>query len=148
MLSARFCLTSSWLVLCCAVSAAANDLSTVESTTADAELHPVEVKIIDQTNALRKRHGLARLTISINLVRSARQHTSWMCRNQSLVHTSRQVGENIATGQQTAAEALRDWMNSPGHRANILNPRYTQIGVAAYRIGQDGAIYWCQQFLY
>ena len=37
-------------------------------------------------------------------------------------------------------------MNSPGHRANILNPGYRRIGVAAYRT-PEGTVYWCQQFL-
>ena len=57
------------------------------------------------------------------------------------------VAENIASGQSTPGEAIRDWMNSAGHRANILNARYTRIGAAAYR-GPDGQVYWCQQFLW
>jgi uncharacterized protein YkwD len=50
------------------------------------------------------------------------------------------TGENIAEGQKTAAEVMNDWMNSPGHRENILNPHYTQLGV-----GRDGD-YWVQHF--
>lgn len=50
------------------------------------------------------------------------------------------TGENIAKGQKTAAEVVKDWMNSPAHRENILNPRYTQIGIGFY----DG--YWTQEF--
>ena len=49
-------------------------------------------------------------------------------------------------GQNSSAEVINAWMNSSGHRANILNPSYTRIGVAAY-VTPGGTIYWCQQFL-
>jgi uncharacterized YkwD family protein len=51
------------------------------------------------------------------------------------------AGENIAKGQQTPQEVMAAWMNSPGHRANILNPHYTTIGVAYYK-GE-----WVQEFV-
>ena len=70
-----------------------------------------------------------------------------MATRQSLQHTTAAVAENIAMGQPNSDQAVRDWMNSPGHRANILNGSYTRIGVAAY-VSPSGAIYWCQQFLY
>ncbi|WP_162920122.1 S-layer homology domain-containing protein [Paenisporosarcina cavernae] len=54
-------------------------------------------------------------------------------------------GENIALGQRTPAEVVNDWMNSSGHRANILNPNYTQIGASAYKNSQ-GRIYWVHMF--
>jgi uncharacterized protein YkwD len=63
-----------------------------------------------------------------------------------MVHTSAAVAENIAMGQRNSAEVLNAWMNSSGHRANILNPGHTRIGVAAYTT-PGGTIYWCQQFL-
>ena len=110
-------------------------------------LHPIEVKMIAKTNEQRASRGLKPLVMSTELVASARKHTSWMCRTRSLVHTTKAVGENIALGQRSADEAVRDWMNSSGHRANILNTGYTRIGVAAYQIGAEGAVYWCQQFL-
>ena len=54
------------------------------------------------------------------------------------------VGENIAYGYPTP-EAVEDtWMNSPGHRANILNSGYTHIGVGAYN--DNGTLYWTQVF--
>ena len=56
------------------------------------------------------------------------------------------MAENIAMGQRTSNEVLNSWMNSSGHRANILNRSYRRIGVAAYTTPQ-GTIYWCQQFL-
>jgi uncharacterized protein YkwD len=52
------------------------------------------------------------------------------------------MGENIALGQRNPAEVTRGWMNSPGHRRNILNRRFTRVG-----FGRAGSpIYWCTNF--
>lgn len=56
------------------------------------------------------------------------------------------AGENIAYGQETPEEVVDTWMNSPGHRANILNSSYTHIGVGCYDNG--GTYYWSQFFTY
>ena len=69
-----------------------------------------------------------------------------MTNNRSMVHTTQPVGENIAMGQHSSAEVINAWMNSSGHRANILNRGYRRIGVAAYTT-PEGTIFWCQQFL-
>jgi len=121
-------------------------LMTETALPADLELHPVEKKVIEKTNAQRARHGLPPLKVDVRLVRSARRHTAWMTRN-GLQHTTAAVAENIAWGQRSSSEVIQSWMTSPGHRANILNGRYRRIGVAAYT-ARDGSIYWCQQFLY
>jgi len=110
-------------------------------------LHPVESKVVAETNQQRARYGLAPLKVDTWLVKSARQHTAWMTNSRSLTHTNQNVGENIAMGQSSSTEVVQDWMNSSGHRANILNGSYTRIGVAAYR-APDGTVYWCQQFLH
>jgi uncharacterized protein YkwD len=109
-------------------------------------MHPVEERIVEKTNAERRRHGLPPLEVDGHLVRSARRHTAWMTRSRTLQHTSAAVGENIAMGQQSSTEAVQSWMNSSGHRANILSSGYRKIGVAAYT-ASDGTVYWCQQFL-
>jgi uncharacterized protein YkwD len=109
-------------------------------------LHPVEERVIEKTNAERRRHGLSPLAVDGKLVRSARRHTAWMSRSHTLRHTTASVGENIAMGQQSSHEAMQSWMNSSGHRANILSSGYTKIGVAAYT-ASDGTVFWCQQFL-
>ncbi len=109
-------------------------------------LYPIEEHIIQQTNAMRKEHGLKPLIATRRLVESARRHTAWMTRNRTLQHTTAAVGENIALGQRSSKEVVDDWMASPGHRANILDASYTKIGVAAYRT-PEGRIYWCEQFL-
>jgi uncharacterized protein YkwD len=108
-------------------------------------LHPVEQSVIAQTNAERARHGLPPLVADQRLVQSARAHTAWMTRARRLQHTSRPVAENIAMGQQTAFEAVRSWMSSSGHRANILSRGHRRIGVSAYT-APNGTVFWTQQF--
>lgn len=110
------------------------------------DLHPVDARVIERTNSQRARHGLPPLSVDPRLVSSARRHAAWMTNSRSLAHTSLPVGENIAMGQSSSAEVINAWMNSSGHRANILNPGYTRIGVAAFAT-PNGTIYWCQQFL-
>lgn len=56
------------------------------------------------------------------------------------------AGENIAKGQRTASSVMNAWMNSSGHRANILNPNYKEIGVGV-SISKDGTVYWTQMFI-
>lgn len=113
--------------------------------TVESQLGPVEKNIIERTNAERARHGLRRLIPDLGLLSSARRHASWMTRSRRLQHTSAPVGENIALGQNNSQEAVRSWMNSSGHRANMLNAGYTRVGAAAYT-ANDGRIYWCIQF--
>ncbi len=110
------------------------------------DLHPIEARVVERTNAQRARYGLRPLVVDRHLLRSARRHAAWMTNSQSLAHTTQSVAENIAMGQQSSAEVINSWMNSSGHRANILDPGHTRIGVAAYTT-PNGTIYWCQQFL-
>ena len=58
----------------------------------------------------------------------------------------RNFGENIAYGQRSPEEVMRVWMNSSGHRANILNGSFNAIGVGHYQ-DSAGTDYWCQLFL-
>lgn len=57
------------------------------------------------------------------------------------------AGENIAWGQKTPQEVMNVWMNSQGHRANILNTAFTEIGIGVYQ-APSGIIYWTQLFLH
>jgi uncharacterized protein YkwD len=56
------------------------------------------------------------------------------------------AGENIAKGQTTPQSVMTSWMNSSGHRANILNANYTQIGVGVVK-NSSGSLIWTQQFI-
>ena len=54
-------------------------------------------------------------------------------------------GENIAKGQTSPENVMNSWMDSPGHKANILSPNYGKIGVGCYT-DPHGYIYWVQEF--
>lgn len=137
----------SLIVLCAGLTATMTPPAAAPAPAAKApDLHAIEARVIEKTNAQRVRHGLRPLTVDHRLIRSARRHAAWMTNNRSMVHTNQAVAENIAMGQRNSGEVLNAWMNSSGHRANILNPGHTRIGVAAYTT-PEGTIYWCQQFL-
>ncbi len=127
-------------------AALALSMAPPQSSSAPMDLHPIEARVVERTNVQRAQHGLPPLSVDPRLLTSARRHAAWMTNSRSLTHTSQAVGENIAMGQNSSAEVINAWMNSSGHRANILNPGYTRIGVAAFTT-PDGTIFWCQQFL-
>jgi len=112
---------------------------------AATDLLAIEKNIISLTNAERTKRGLPALKLDDSLMKTSRQHASWMARSRKMVHSRLNLGENIAMGQPTSTSAVSAWMNSSGHRANILNRSYKSIGAAAYRT-PSGTIYWCQQF--
>ena len=132
------------LVVCATLLFVA-DATKDEPRSEQLELIAIERNIITHTNAARKRYSLPALEIDRGLMESARTHAAWMTRNRALRHTSRPVAENIAMGYRDSKAAVRGWMNSSGHRANMLNGSYRRIGVAAYRTS-GGTIFWCQQF--
>jgi uncharacterized protein YkwD len=57
------------------------------------------------------------------------------------------VGENIAAGQPTPEQVVEEWLESPGHCANIMDPAYAEMGVAsAYEGRSEKGVYWSQVF--
>jgi uncharacterized protein YkwD len=109
-----------------------------------ASLQPTEATVVAQTNAARARNGLPPLAVDPSLMNRARNHARWMAGSHNLAHGSG-VAENIAMGQTSASEAVSSWMNSSGHRSNMLDGGHTRIGVGvAY--SSNGTAYWCQQF--
>ena len=107
-------------------------------------IHPVESLLLQRINEQRARYGLRALVLNPILHLQARRHAAWMVRNRNLTHTASEAAENIAMGYATVEDTVNQWMNSDGHRANILNPNYTSTGVAGYML--NGSCYWCQQF--
>ena len=118
-------------------------------------------QVVALVNEERAAAGLNTLTInesamSAALVRAKeiRQNFSHTRPNGSSFSTAlkeqglsyRGSGENIAYGQRSPEEVMNAWMNSSGHRANILNGKYTSIGVGCYE--QNGMLYWTQLFIY
>ncbi len=109
-----------------------------------AGLSQVESAVIAKTNAARARSGLPPLAADGQLMNGARNHARWMAHNRNLSH-GRGVAENIGMGQTSASEAVTSWMQSSGHRANILDGGHTRIGVAMAH-SSDGTADGCQQF--
>lgn len=123
----------------------------------------IENQVIALTNQERAKHGLRALTQDWELSRVARYKSMDMRDKNYFSHTSptygspftmmknfginyRAAAENIAAGQTTAQEVVQAWMNSPGHRANILSGNYTHIGVG-YAKGGTQRHYWTQMFI-
>lgn len=116
-----------------------------------------EQELVDRINVRRKQAKLQPLAISPALFEAARQHSKAMAQQRELNHTLKdkdlparlkeagytwsRCAENIARGQQTPAEVMQTWMDSPGHRANLLQDNATQLGVAV-SVGADGQAYW------
>lgn len=116
-----------------------------------------EQAVLDLSNRERERAGLPPLRADEKLCQAAREHSTNMARQDRLDHVLdgkdpgqrlRDVGyrsfgwgENCAAGQRTAAEAVSTWMNSPGHRANILNGSFTEIGIGIAPNGRGGHYY-------
>ena len=99
-------------------------------------------RIVVLVNAQRTARGLRPLIVSPCATRYAAPWTTHMAATNTLAHQSlaplmrcpaRMAGENIAYGNVSADQMMAMWMNSPGHRANILNPGFTRIGVGAVR---------------
>jgi len=129
--------------------------------TVPKDTSPLSIEnIIDATNAERIKAGLPPLKTSVKLEQSAKIKTEDMITNQYFEHTSPTgktvadlgnevgydyvvMGENLALGDFTsAADLLQAWMNSPGHRANILNTSYQDIGVYATQGTYQGRTVW------
>ncbi len=126
----------------------------------DAAVLEYENEVIRLVNEIRVQNGLNKLTADWELSRVARFKSQDMKDNNYFSHTSpvygspfqmiknfgisyRAAAENIAKGQATPQAVVNAWMNSSGHRANILNGTYTKIGVGYVADGR----YWTQMFI-
>ena len=130
-----------------------------EPTPDNSGVSDLEQQVVDLVNQERAAYGLAPLTLNTELCNGARLKSQDMLDNGYFNHYSPTygslgemlntlgfnswyaAGENIARGQKTAEEVMNSWMNSPGHRANILSEEYAEIGV-----GYAGG-YWTQWFV-
>ena len=123
----------------------------------------LEGQVVVLVNKERAKVGLAPLKANWELSRVARYKSQDMIDKNYFSHTSptygspfdmmtnfgikyMSAGENIAYGQPTPTSVMTGWMNSAGHKANILSKNYTEIGVGVAK-KSDGTIYWTQQFI-
>ena len=117
-------------------------------------------QVVELVNAERAKEGLAPLTIDKKVqaaaqvraveIKTSFSHTrpngsSFATTLKEQGVTYRRSGENIAWGQRTPKEVVNAWMNSSGHRANIMNKNFTKIGVGYYQ--HNGVNYWSQLFI-
>ncbi|MFS0862441.1 CAP domain-containing protein [Fredinandcohnia sp. 179-A 10B2 NHS] len=131
----------------------------VELQPTSYSLNQFEQKVVTLTNQERAKYGLAPLQIDEKLSEVARTKSADMKQNGYFSHTSptygspfdmmkqfgiqyRAAGENIAMGQQSPEAVVQAWMNSEGHRKNILSSNFTHIGV-----GHVEGNYWTQMFI-
>lgn len=129
--------------------------------TPDAALSGYAAEVVRLVNAERAKNGLPALSVDTKVQRAAQVRASEQA--QLFSHTRpngascftalteagvsyRGAGENIAYGQTSPAAVMNAWMNSEGHRKNILNANFTTIGVGYTTIG--GTAYWAQLFTY
>jgi uncharacterized protein YkwD len=103
--------------------------------------------VLTCVNIARAENGLGPLAANATLNAAAQACADRMAASGQMTHSKQHPGgfmawgENIAYGHQSGNAVFNGWMNSEGHRANILNPRYTQMG-----IGYASGNWWCQQF--
>lgn len=118
-------------------------------------------EVVRLVNAERQKAGLPSLTVNAGAQSAAQTRAGELQRSFSHTRPNggsaftalteagvnyRTAGENIAMGQKTPAEVVSSWMNSSGHRANILGSQFTSIGVG-YVTGSNGTAYWTQLFI-
>ena len=118
-------------------------------------------QVLSLTNAERADAGCKPLRANAKLTAAAQAHSSDMAAKDYFSHNSKNgdspftrmkeagysfsaAAENIAMGQPTAKAVMKAWMNSPGHKANILNCTYTELGVGYAT--RSGTPYWTQDF--
>ncbi len=119
-----------------------------------------EQQVVNLVNAERAKEGLSPLTLNNKVAAAAQVRAKEIV--SSFSHTRpdgssfttaikeqnvsyRRAGENIAWGQKSPEAVVKAWMNSEGHRSNIMNANFTSIGVGYYQV--NGVNYWCQLFI-
>lgn len=129
------------------------------SSALDCGMNQFEKQTHEIVNQERQKQGLAPLKCHANIVRESREWSKKQCARGSIGHdgASGRIqatglswstwGENVAAGQSSPADVMRGWMNSPGHRANILKSAFTHLGVGYYNCGKGYKHYWTQLFM-
>jgi uncharacterized protein YkwD len=120
-----------------------------------------QAKVVAETNRQRGMNGCGAVTVNAKLTNAAQAHSVDQAQHNTMSHDGSNgstpwdrskaagynfaIGENVAMGYRDAAAVMDGWMNSPGHRANILNCDAKAIGVGLAK-ASDGSPYWTQMF--
>ena len=138
--------------------------ASASATSSDSSLHSLEGGVLADINQVRTSHHLAPLRLSTGLGAAAREHSQQMAADGYFAHESHDgsafwkrvqrfygqgryrywsVGENLlwSSPDVDAAGALRMWMASPEHRANLFNPRWREIGISAVHVTGAPGVY-------
>lgn len=116
-------------------------------------LYSEAYQVLDLVNSERSKEGLPALTMDQGLLAAANQRAAELCvlfdhtrpsGDDCFTVSDKAMGENIAAYQVDAEAVMDSWMNSSGHRSNIMSDRWSSIGIAAFK--QNGAVYWVQLF--
>ncbi|AZM87353.1 CAP domain-containing protein [Streptomyces sp. W1SF4] len=122
-------------------------------------LPEAQAKVLELVNQARAAAGCPALTVNEKLTKAAQDHSADMAAHRNMSHTGsdgsdagqritragyqwRTYGENVAYGYSSPEQVMEGWMNSPGHRRNILDCSYKEIGIGLAQPGQ----YWTQDF--
>ncbi|MBP2241208.1 putative YkwD family protein [Cytobacillus eiseniae] len=133
---------------------------TKETTPVSSSVSAYEQKVLELTNQERAKNGVSALSLDVELSKVARTKSADMKAKGYFDHNSptygspfdmmkqfgisyKSAGENIAMGQRSPEEVVNAWMNSEGHRKNILNANYTHLGIGHVADGN----YWTQMFI-
>ncbi len=136
---------------------------TTAPTKAPSSDTALEREVLTLVNRVRAENGLSSLTWAEDVAAVARAHSADMIERGFFSHNNpdglspfdrlrnsgifyRTAAENIAYGQSSASAVMNSWMNSSGHRANILNKNVKELGVGAVK-NKNGVIYWTQMFV-
>jgi len=117
-----------------------------------------KIELLDLHNAARSGVSMP-LTMSLECDEAAQSHADWMAARNNLDHFGERgstvakrlrkkysvVGENIAAGQRSPEEVTRDWLDSVGHRRNIIDKRFKYVGFGISK-AKNGTTYWCAVF--
>ena len=137
--------------------------STTPEQKPSTDFSSYQQQVLDLVNAERAKRGISALTLDSSLSSVATKKSQDMVNKNYFDHTSptygspfdmmkqfgisyRSAGENIAKGQKTPQEVVDAWMNSEGHRKNILNPNFTNLGVGIAK-DSNKTTYWTQMFI-
>jgi uncharacterized protein (TIGR03000 family) len=141
------------------VEVQAGDVSEVRF--AESTPSATEMRVLELVNEQRKSRGVGPFSLSDKLMTAARMHSANMALQQTLSHpldgkdfwqrivdtgyTPSTAAENIAQGAPDAAAVVQMWMESEGHRENILSPEYREIGIG-FTTAPNGETFWTQVF--
>lgn len=118
----------------------------------------ISAECVRMVNSERAARGIGPVSVDLKITYAAETHSRYQASISTMTHLSANgakagtrlynvgynwstYGENVAAGQQTCTSVMSAWMNSSGHRANILNPNFVHIGIGAMANG-SGVVYW------